>query len=192
MGHMSVATILLVFGVAGYGCASHATISHSGSIVPAADSPVALEVSPVEAWRRAEAYVAAHPDCEPFVGRGDSMLPLYRDRTVLVVKMMTMAELRPGMTVVFFGDQGRPVAHILVKRTDRGWVARGLKNHLPDLTRVGPENYIGTVVRAFAPNAGIAAGEVEVPSAKAGLIVRAGQFPAPPREALLSAGPTAQ
>lgn len=184
-----VAAFLLVLGLSGYGCASHATNAHPGSIVSAADSPVALEVSPADAWRHAEAYVAAHPDCEPFVGRGDSMLPLYRDRTVLVVKMMTMSELRQGMTVVFFGDQGRPVAHVLVKRTTRGWVAMGLKNHLPDLTHVRADNYLGTVVRAFAPNEGIAAGRVDVPTAEAGLIVRAIPFTAPPREALLSAGP---
>jgi hypothetical protein len=116
-----------------------------------------------EAWRRAEAYAAAHPDMEVVVGSGDSMLPLYRDHTILVVQHQTMAALRGGMTVVFVGDNGRPVAHALVERTSRGWRAAGLGNAGSDHTLVCYDNYIGTVVKAYAPV--LPAKKIALPSA---------------------------
>src|SRR5579859_4826157 len=80
------------------------------SIRPVADrSPVAEEVAPRDAWRLGETFVAAHPGTDLVVGRGGSMLPLYRDHTVLVVETVDMAQLAPGMTVVFIGDTGAPV-----------------------------------------------------------------------------------
>ncbi len=87
------------------------------------------------------------------VGRGDSMLPLYRDRTVLVVERKAMSELRAGMTVVFIGDRGRPVAHLLLEKTAAGWRAMGVGNPEPDCTRVRYANFLGVVVRAYAPAA---------------------------------------
>ena len=85
------------------------------------------------------------------VGSGDSMLPLYRDRTVLVVRRFAMSDLRAGMTVIFAGDQGHLVAHTLVAKSPGGWIAQGLGNGEPDRTRVRARNYLGTVVKAFEP-----------------------------------------
>ena len=73
-------------------------------------SPVAEEVAPQDAWRLAEAYAASHPGTEVLVGSGDSMLPLYHDRTVLVVERGPMRDLHAGMTVIFVGEIGR--AHV--------------------------------------------------------------------------------
>lgn len=61
------------------------------------------------------------------------------------------------MTVVFIGDRGRPVAHLLVKKTDQGWLAKGLANPEADRTLVRAQNYLGTVVRAFCPLMGTTA-----------------------------------
>ena len=119
-------------------------------------------VTPGEAWRCAEAYVAEHPGCEVLVGSGDSMLPLYADRTVLVVCRERMSALQGGMTVVFTGDQGCPVAHALVEKTPRGWLAMGVGNSEPDRTLVRYDNFIGVVVKAYAP------------VARGGLVARAG------------------
>ena len=105
----------------------------------------------LEAWRFAESYAATIPHGDVMVGRGDSMLPLYPDRTVIVVQRLPMDQLRPGMTVVFVGVQGRPVAHTLVAKTAHGWTAKGMANDYIDLTRVGEQNYLGTVIRAFKP-----------------------------------------
>lgn len=116
-------------------------------------SPQAVEVSPQDAWRLAEQCVAGRPDRDVVIGRGDSMLPLYRDRTVLVLERMEMSALRPGMTVVFLGDSGRPVAHTLVEKTwFRGWRAAGIASGMRDQTLIQSRNYIGTVIRAYAPN----------------------------------------
>lgn len=125
---------------------------------PVATSVPSLLLSPVpeiaqsgDAWRQAEALAEAEPGCEVLVGSGDSMLPLYPDRTVLVVRRFAMGELQAGMTVIFVGDQGSMVAHTLIEKTSGGWVARGLGNTEIDGTRVRPENYLGTVIKAFAP-----------------------------------------
>ena len=88
------------------------------------------------------------------VGRGNSMLPLYHDQTVLVVQSVSMPELQAGMTVVFIGDQGHPVAHTLLEKTPSGWWAIGMGNREADRTRVRFSNLIGVVVRAYAPAAG--------------------------------------
>lgn len=116
-----------------------------------AGSPLAEEVTPLEAWRLAEAYVRANPGCEVLVGSGNSMLPLYRDKTVLVVAHVSMSQLRRGMTVIFIGDSGRPVAHLLVEKTPRGWRTRGAGNDEDDRTLVRYDNFIGTVVKAYTP-----------------------------------------
>jgi len=115
-------------------------------------SPVAELVAPRDAWRLAEAYVREHPGSDVLVGRGDSMLPLYCDGTVLVVQPVPVSELRCSMTAVFIGDHGRPVAHVLTEKTPRGWQAIGLGNHERDLTVVGYDNLIGVVVKAYAPS----------------------------------------
>lgn len=118
-------------------------------------SPEAHEVAPQDAWRLAELFAASRSDCEVVVGRGDSMLPLYRDRTVLVLEHMDMSALRSGMTVVFVGDSGRPVAHTLVEKTVRGWRAAGVALGKRDQTFIQSRNYIGTVIRAYSPNPAI-------------------------------------
>jgi len=104
----------------------------------------------LDAWRQAESYAAAHPGCEVFVGRGDSMLPLYHDRTVIVVRKVAMKDLQAGMAVVFTGDTGRLVAHTLVEKTLTGWRAIGMGNQEPDRTSVRRSNLIGVVVKAYA------------------------------------------
>ena len=120
-------------------------------------SPIAEEVSVADAWRLAETFAAARPHREVLIGRGGSMLPLYRDRTVLVVETMELGALRPGMTVVFLGEEGEAIAHTLVAKTAAGWIAKGLANSEVDPTPICFENYVGTVVKAFMPNPRIAA-----------------------------------
>lgn len=114
-------------------------------------SPVAEEVEARTAWHLAEDYVQHHPGCDVLVGSGDSMLPFYHDKTILVVAPIPMRDLRCGMTVIFTGDSGCPVAHVLMEKTSRGWRTMGLGNREPDDSTVRYDNYIGAVVRAFAP-----------------------------------------
>lgn len=121
-------------------------------------SPLPEPVAPREALRVAEDLLATYDDCEVMFGLGGSMLPLYPDRTILIVRRLPMSELRSGMTVVFVGDRGRPVAHTLQKRTLWGWKVKGLANAEADRTLVKDRNYLGTVIRAFTPVLGLADG----------------------------------
>lgn len=127
-----------------------------GSAVRADKSPAAEDVAPADAWWLAEAFAAEREDCDTVVGSGDSMLPLYRDRTVLVVQRIPYERLERGMTVVFVGDSGRMVAHVLVEKTPRGWRAQGAGNAERDDTRVESRNYLGAVIKAYAPNPRVA------------------------------------
>lgn len=127
--------------------------------VAANSSPKPEPVAARDAWRQAESFTAGAADRDVVVGSGGSMLPLYPDRTVLLIRRLPMAELCAGMTVVFIGDRGRPVAHVLVQKTWLGWVAQGLANSEADRTRVADRNYLGTVVRAFTPLVGTASSE---------------------------------
>jgi hypothetical protein len=115
-------------------------------------SPQPVLMGAFEPLHRAEAYVKAHPGSDYVVGSGDSMLPLYRDHTVLVIEPTPLSELKRGMTVVFVGDNGFPVAHTLVRQTRKGWVAMGLGNQEADDRLVRADNYIGTVIAAYEPN----------------------------------------
>src|SRR4051794_33824949 len=60
-------------------------------------SPIAERVAPNDAWTLAESYAATRTRTQVLVGSGDSMLPLYPSRTVLVVQTMNMSDLRRGM-----------------------------------------------------------------------------------------------
>jgi hypothetical protein len=117
----------------------------------AARSPVAERVLPLEAVRQARLFVAAHPGTDFMVGSGDSMLPLYKDHTVIVTRRIGIRQLRPGMTVVFMDPEGFAVAHVLVRLTSSGWISMGVGNADCDRGRVVDDNYVGVVIRAFEP-----------------------------------------
>jgi hypothetical protein len=78
------------------------------------------------------------------------MLPFYRPGTALVVHPTSYFVLRPGMAVVYRNWVGTPVAHVLVEKSDRGWIAAGLNNREPDDDFVTARNLIGVVRAAYA------------------------------------------
>lgn len=135
----------------GSGCSTQTALKYSPAAV-AAMSPGAEVVQPFEAMVLGRKYVAEHPGTEFLVGSGNSMLPLYKDHTVIVTRRIAVSELRAGMTAVYLGDAGRPVAHVLVARTRDGWVAMGVGNAECDATPVTEDNLLGVVVRAFEPS----------------------------------------
>lgn len=156
LGRATSSALGLLALLAWSGCATQARVSMpvaplAGLAVAPSLSPVAEEVEARTAWHLAEDYAQYHPGCDVLVGSGDSMLPFYRDKTILVVAPIPMRDLRCGMTVIFTGDSGRPVAHLLMEKTSRGWRTMGLGNREPDDSTVRYDNYIGAVVRAFAP-----------------------------------------
>jgi hypothetical protein len=146
----------------GHGCANQAR-ERVLPLLTTEHTPASEPVAPGELWRQAQAYAETHPGSEIFVGSGGSMLPLYQDRTVLIVRAMKLDQLKRGMTVVYIGDSGRLVAHTLLQESPRGWTAMGVGNRAPDRTPVRYRNYIGTVIKAFRPDAGWAAPVVILP-----------------------------
>jgi hypothetical protein len=142
--------LITLSGFGWSGCATQSTARFSPQAV-AAMSPAAEVVQPFEAMRLGKRYVAEHPGTEFLVGSGDSMLPLYKDHTVVVTQKLAAADLKAGMTAVYFGDSGRPVAHVLVQQTSDGWIAMGVGNAKCDKTLVTQDNLLGIVVRAFEP-----------------------------------------
>jgi hypothetical protein len=120
-------------------------------VAVATHSPEAKLVGPFELNRIVKEYIAEHPGTDYMVGSGDSMQPLYKDHTVIITERVPIRELKEGMTAVFLGDRGFPVAHVLVKKTRDGWMARGLSNPKCDALRVRDDNYMATVVEAYEP-----------------------------------------
>jgi hypothetical protein len=143
--------LVVLFGLGWSGCATQASLRYSPAAV-AAMSPAAEVVRPFEAVRLGKKYAAEHPGTDFMVGSGDSMLPLYKDHTVVITQRIAASELRAGMTAVYLAESGRPVAHVLVKRTPDGWIAIGIGNAECDSTPVTEANLIGVVVKAFEPS----------------------------------------
>jgi hypothetical protein len=141
---------MAIVGVGAFARAARAGEGASSQAV-AAYTPVPEVVRPFEAMELARRYVAAHPGTDYLVGSGRSMLPLYRDQTVIIARHASESELRAGMTAVFIGDDGRLVAHVLQRRTLDGWIAKGTHNDRADDTLVRPDNLVGVVVKAYQP-----------------------------------------
>jgi len=144
------AAAIALLGLGWTGCSTQTALRYSTEAV-AANSPAPEVVPTFEAIRLAKRYVSAHPQTDFMVGSGNSMLPLYKDQTVVVTQRVAVLELKTGMTAVFIGDQGRPVAHVLVRKTSEGWIAMGIGNERPDSTPVTEANLLGIVVKAYEP-----------------------------------------
>jgi hypothetical protein len=146
-----VAAAVALLGLGWGGCSTQTALRYSPEAV-AAYSPVPEVVPTFDAIKFAKKYVVDHPGTDFMVGSGDSMLPLYKDQTVVVTQRVAVPELKTGMTAVFVGDQGRPVAHVLIRQTSDGWIAMGVGNEKPDSTPVNAANLLGIVVKAYQPS----------------------------------------
>jgi len=117
--------------------------------VPVGLSPIPVVAAPGEAWQMANAYAAGRAGAEVMLGLGESMNPLYRNRTLLVIEKPLFETLAPGMTAVFFGARGAPVAHTLVRCSQGEWETHGVGNTDRDANRMTQENFIGCVTHAI-------------------------------------------
>jgi signal peptidase I len=130
------------------GCASIQDARLSMSDVSAlSPAPAAMENG--QAASLANTFISSHPGAQVALGMGDSMLPLYKDGTMIVTERRPLDSLKPGMTVVYKSAQGWPIAHALVQQTQDGWVVQGLHNPEPDSELVTDQNYVGVVVKAY-------------------------------------------
>jgi hypothetical protein len=147
-----LAGIALLCGVSVWsGCTSVDMAARIPMETIARMSPPAAVVTPYQAVELAHQYVSEHPGSDFAVGSGNSMLPLYTDHDVIVLERPALSELKPGQTVVFMGENGVPVAHILVNLTSRGWYTMGLNNPNLDPDTLSEGRYVGVVVKAYHP-----------------------------------------
>lgn len=114
-------------------------------------SPAPEVATPYQAVEGAKEYVRTHPGADFAVGSGDSMLPLYHDRDVIVTERPALSNLKLGQTVVFLGENGVPVAHVIVARNSNGWITMGVGNSEADSGTVREDNYMGVIVKAYRP-----------------------------------------
>mgnify|MGYP003642041524 CR=1 FL=1 len=84
--------------------------------------------------------------------QGQSMLPYFGDGSVVVVRPLDAARVRPGMIVVYTNHDGEQVAHRVISAKDDGWVVRGYNNDEQDSTLVTAENLLGVVYATFYSN----------------------------------------
>lgn len=145
--------LLLLWG-AGFALSASAAISTKTTPwvrgVYVAESPSASPVSAdiaisVARTRAREVGGVAVP------ATGNSMLPLYRTGTIMVIAPADYEDLKRGQTVVYQNRKGRTVAHILVAKCRTGWRVTGLNNRRHDGEGVNADNLRGVVVDAFQP-----------------------------------------
>jgi len=115
------------------------------------NSPPPIAVARREAWKHAEQMAAQHDGSFVVRGDGASMAPLYPSGTVLVISRVSFDQLQRGATVIYRNHEGRPIAHVLVSLSRKGWRTAGLNNPHLDEESVSSENLLGVVLSAYTP-----------------------------------------
>ncbi len=98
---------------------------------------------------RAESYAAFIGCKNVWYGDGLSMEPLIAPGSWIVTRTCPFDELQPGMVVLYTNTSGRSIAHALVRRTGRGWIAAGVNNTSIDPELVTPSNLAGVITAVF-------------------------------------------
>jgi len=146
--HLLSIFVLLIFVLA-------SPIGRAGDSAPGGpffgNSPQPVAVARREAWRYAEQVAVQHDGSFVVRGDGASMAPLYPSGTVLVIARVSFDQLKRGATVIYRNKEGRPIAHLLVAPSRKGWRTAGLNNQHLDEESVSPENLLGVVTSAYTP-----------------------------------------
>jgi hypothetical protein len=114
-------------------------------------SPRPVTLVEREAWQRAKELAERTPGAFVLVGGGESMQPLYRPGTILVLQRSAYTELQRGQTALYRSRANHTVAHVLIAKARDGWRAAGLNNRDHDMEPVVEKNLVGVVIAAFAP-----------------------------------------
>ena len=146
--HLQTAFVLLIIALAS--SIGRAADSSPGALF-SGNSPQPIAVARREAWRYAEHMAAQHDGSFVVRGDGASMAPLYPSGTVLVISRVSFDQLRRGSTVIYRNNEGRPIAHVLVSLSRKGWRTAGLNNPHLDEESVSSENLLGVVTSAYTP-----------------------------------------
>ncbi|HEY4300326.1 MAG TPA: hypothetical protein VGM73_05605 [Candidatus Didemnitutus sp.] len=130
---------------------AHAGISSRRQLAAIlSQTPAAQIVCEGHQMEQAEQAAAQIPGAQTFWGVGQSMQPLYTPNTALVVKSVSYAQIKKGMTIVYVRKNGRVVAHSVVDEDAKGYVVQGVNNDEADGESVNERNMIGVVVAAYA------------------------------------------
>lgn len=113
-------------------------------------TPEPTLVTSGEQMKAAEQAAAGIAGAAAFWGVGDSMEPLFSDKTAIVVAPINFKQLKKGMTVVYINSRGRMVAHSLTGDLPKGWIAQGVGNDKEDDDLVTKHNLVGVIVQAYA------------------------------------------
>lgn len=158
VSHLSVvvrfvlAAVMVAAGLLMTGCD---TASNEANLMLFADNaPLPTIVAAGSELAAAEAAAAKEVGCFAAGGEGSSMEPVYVEGTAVVVRTGHYSHLRVGMPVVYQTSNGHRVAHMLVEKTESGWVAAGLNNDWKDRELVTEANLVGVITQAFASRTG--------------------------------------
>lgn len=145
------AGMALAFAVAGLALGGCAGVEAKANRQMFAErAPMPTLVPRPEVMAAAQRQAAAKEGDFALMGHGNSMEPYYRAGTAVVVHPTSFHMLRPGMAVVYAKRSGGYVAHMLMRKTERGWLVRGLNNATPDGALVTERNLVGIIKHAFA------------------------------------------
>jgi hypothetical protein len=144
------ALVLTLAGLLFGGCATTSPSQQLDMFVR--NAPLPTLVPRGKELATAEAAAAKTEGDFTLFGVGASMEPVYLSGTALVVHPTVYCALRPGQAVVYVNRKGFHVAHMLVERTAKGWVAAGLNNDGEDETLVTSNNLVGIIKGAYAAN----------------------------------------
>jgi signal peptidase I len=139
---------LIGFGFSAGGCATQTTAAKISLF--AGRAPLPAYVPRDEVWLAAERMAGRSEGDFVLRGFGQSMEPVYHAGTAVVVHPTDLHMLRRGMAVVYRSPRGVNVAHMLLERNERGWIAVGLNNAEPDGTLVTEKNLVGVIRYAFS------------------------------------------
>ena len=148
-GQASLTAIFCLVGFSLIGCSSSDT-GRAPNVARRLVPPPTL-VAPGRALDAAEADAARDPACFALLGTGRSMEPIYASGTAIVVREQSFLSLRPGMSVVYRNRHGAYVAHLVLEKSSRGWLALGLNNPAADEEFITARNFVGVIKAAYAP-----------------------------------------
>jgi len=90
-----------------------------------------------------------HDDWEVMRAAGVSMNPFYNGDSIIILDRSKFSELSAGMIVIYTDREGELVGHTIIRRSDQGWIAKGLNNDVEDPVLVTEDNYVGTLFGVF-------------------------------------------
>lgn len=152
MAQAVLALVLTVGSLFTSGC--NTATSETNLMMFAANAPLPTIVDRGTEMTAAERTARLNHGCFAVKGEGSSMEPFYMAGTALVVRAGGFENLRPGSPVVYANHRGIAVAHMLVERTNSGWIAVGLNNEGSDSELVTVENLVGVITHAYAASTG--------------------------------------